>query len=901
MESLAIIPNIEQLLRTKSERKTKEALGMISDNIEVIGPLLKGTIPLLDPEEASGLQEEIHLVLSMIYFYTQDYDKCVAHAVLSSGTWFREQTQLLEKQGLNEFYFQNSMYRIISSYVHKQKSGERDEKLFRFVEGILEYEDELGYSLLGMLVSTRNIQALEGILKSRRDVLLSREGCARLEFLLAHSRNERMYNDVLAILCGIWEEHKEEDYALVFLKSVSDGFVLHKDDFRLVELLSQVLQKRKEDALFLAFFVHDKSPITGLRIVANIRDPHMARVLTGKFQSEHYQRFFVEHNRTDFTLLSELSKAQSSKSSMNHMALSFSNGIMNCNTGNDTYLRKNVEWMKQARNWSKFVVASSLGMIHTDSEDPFEILRHYLPMASLRDDAKDDPESGGSLLALGLICINTPSICDGFLGTFLDAELETNRPHILHGACLGLAIARIGTGDHETIERFKNVLYSDSVTISEAAAYSIGLVSAGVYDRSLVSELLTYAKGTDHEKITRAIGVGIALQLVGLSASRDFSSERNGNSRGPEAGEILVALASDKDSTLRYAGALSYGTAYVGTGDLEIVKRLLSIISIDNSEDVKRVAVLSIGLVMANSPEKLCDILEPLAQSHSPYVRAGVALTFGMFLAGSGDHKVLKIVEVLMYDTFGYVRQHASIGAGLLLMQLNVRENDLFKRVVEHMHTMTGRKSEAGAARFGALLGRSLMDASGRNGIFSIHGMAGDICLRRLCGAVMFAQYWYWYPLAPFVSLCIRPTVLLAVDTNLELVPNFSVTIDSPIAPFLDAPILPTDHKRTHRKFKTLSIPGSSKKSKSRSKNSVAKAPGPGDEEKAEAAGTRTHGQAQKRSPMDLNAPTHTIRNFERITTLQLKKSSLNGSPSVLFLPASNNSSGPSAQQAGNQ
>ena len=75
-----------------------------------------------------------------------------------------------------------------------------------------------------------------------------------------------------------------------------------------------------------------------------------------------------------------------------------------------------------------------------------------------------------------------------------------------HGACLGLGLAALGTGDEEVFEDLKGVLYTDSAVAGEAAGLALGLLCVGsATDKA--GELLAYAHDTQHEKArARALG-----------------------------------------------------------------------------------------------------------------------------------------------------------------------------------------------------------------------------------------------------------------------------------------------------------------------------------------------------------------------------------------------------------
>lgn len=860
MEEIALVPAIECLLAQSDEEKRRQGIDLVVNSIGTIGGLLSDILPLISPEKHPGREKLMHLLSAMVCFYTQRYDECVRHSIMAQEVWFESSETADPSLSL---YFTESRNRVIRAYIERvgktntnsntlTSSNEQNEYLHLFMQKVAEKEPSGSLSLLGIFIATRDLSAIEEFFKHNERAL---HEDSTMKFVLDGAKREDFYWQLLEVLCGLWENKKEEKYSSLFYRAICDGYLVKKNEDGLVNLISDLSEKRKEIALLLSFTLHDKSSVLSQKISSRISNGSAHSLLKGEFQAKMYQKFLTENNKTNFSLLAELSKSQSSKLSMNHMALSFCNGIMNGKTCNDTFLRKNIDWMKEAKNWSKFVVASSFGMVHTDSEDPFKVLEYYMPMASIRESEKDEPESGGALFALGLICVNSPSTVDGFLSTFLEAELNGNRPYIMYGACIGLGLARLGTADLETIDTFKNILYADSVVISEAAGYSIGLVGAGTFNHEIASELLTYATQTEHEKLTRAAGIAISLHCACAAFSRPTE----------QLTCILEEMLGSSDPVIRYSGVLSLGSAYVGTANLSSVRRLLSIISIDSSEDVKRIAVFATGLVLAKRLDEkgkekegeLFSILEPLAQSHSAYVRAGVALTLGMFLAGSGDKKVLEVLEVLMYDSVTYVRQHASIGAGFLLMQKNTKDDQFYRRVIEHMHSMTHRKSEGGAARFGALLGRAILDSCGRNGTIGVYGISGDISLKSVCGTLLFSQFWYWFPTVPFITLCMQPTLLLAVDTNLQLIESFQVEVRGSENDSKITTVIPNEGKK-HKKFKTVPLAGEKQ---------------PQEEE-------------QEKEKEEEKTESYWVKNFERLTPAQHALSSIAGQPKIIFMPA---------------
>jgi HEAT repeat protein len=64
--------------------------------------------------------------------------------------------------------------------------------------------------------------------------------------------------------------------------------------------------------------------------------------------------------------------------------------------------------------------------------------------------------------------------------------------------------------------------------------------------------------------------------------------------------------AQDADPILRYGGMYAVALAYRGTANNAAIRRLLHFAVSDVSDDVRRAAVLSLGLVLYQTPEQVC-------------------------------------------------------------------------------------------------------------------------------------------------------------------------------------------------------------------------------------------------------------------------------------------------------
>ncbi len=193
---------------------------------------------------------------------------------------------------------------------------------------------------------------------------------------------------------------------------------------------------------------------------------------------------------------------------------------MHAGTTSDLFLRENLEWLGLASNWSKFSATAGLGVIHKGYfEQGMTILGPYLPQGGGESTMQGAAYSeGGALYALGLISAGCgSSVTDYLRETLRSAQGEV----VQHGAALGLGIAAMGSKNAETFEDLKSVLFMDSAVAGEASGYAMGLIMLGTAAADPVSEMLTYARETHHEKIIRGLAIGVAFVYYGRQEEAD--------------------------------------------------------------------------------------------------------------------------------------------------------------------------------------------------------------------------------------------------------------------------------------------------------------------------------------------------------------------------------------------
>nr|XP_033340629.1 26S proteasome non-ATPase regulatory subunit 1 [Megalopta genalis] len=473
----------------------------------------------------------------------------------------------------------------------------------------------------------------------------------------------------------------------------------------------------------------------------------LSSILGGEISIDLHLQFLIRSNQTDMLILKNTK--DTIRVSICHTATVIANAYMHSGTTSDQFLRDNLEWLARATNWAKLTATASLGVIHRGHEqEALALMQSYLP----RDTGAGAGYSeGGGLYALGLIHANHgAAITDYLLGQLKDAQNEMVR----HGGCLGLGLAAMGSHRQDVYEQLKFNLYQDDAVTGEAAGIAMGMVMLGSKSTQAIEDMVAYAQETQHEKILRGLAVGIAFTMYG---------------RLEEADPLLTSLCADKDPILRRSGMYTLAMAYCGTGNNQAIRKLLHVAVSDVNDDVRRAAVTGLGFLLFRTPEQCPSVVSLLAESYNPHVRYGAAMALGIACAGTGLKEAIALLDPMTNDPVNFVRQGALIASAMILIQQTEatcpRVKDfraLYAKVIVDKH-------EDVMAKFGAILAQGIIDAGGRNVTVSLQSRTGHTNMLAVVGALVFTQYWYWFPLAHCLALAFTPTCLIALNAQLKM------------------------------------------------------------------------------------------------------------------------------------
>ncbi|KAF5665148.1 26s proteasome regulatory subunit n2 [Fusarium heterosporum] len=506
---------------------------------------------------------------------------------------------------------------------------------------------------------------------------------------------------------------------------------------------SESLLQNKQDA------PQNDLPEKVSKVYSNIR-----AILDGSKTIRLNLEFLYRNNRTDLSILNKVRDSLEGRNSIFHTAVTFCNAFMNQGTTNDKFFRDNLEWLGKAVNWSKFTATAALGVIHRGNlSQSRKLLEPYLPRQGGLSSGSIFSQ-GGALYAYGLIHANHGAEALSYLKEqFGQAEEEV----VQHGGALGLGIAGMATGDWEIFEKLREILFQDSALNGEAVGLAMGLIMLGTGNVKALEDMITYAHETTHEKIVRGLAIGMALIMFGRQEGADV---------------LIEGLLNDPDPTLRYGGIMTVALAYCGTGSNKAIRKLLHTAVSDVNDDVRRIAVMSLGFILFRKPGSVPRMVELLSESYNPHVRYGSAMALGISCAGTGLDEAIDLLEPMMKDPTDFVRQGALISLAMILVQQNEVTNPKVSSIRKTLKKVVGDRHEDAMTKFGAALALGIIDAGGRNCTIGLQTQTGNLNMAGIVGMAVFTQYWYWFPFTHFLSLSFSPTAIIGLDHDLEM-PDF--------------------------------------------------------------------------------------------------------------------------------
>lgn len=770
MSSLTAAPLLA-LLKEQDDSVKSYALHSMNDVVDEMWSEISNGITEIEALYDDGNfsdRQMAALIASKVYYNLGEYESAVKFA-LAAGNCFDidEKSQYVEtivSQSI-EMYIQKS------TESHDSKDGKVivDPKLTSIFERMIEKcVSAAEYKLaLGIALEAFRLDSVNHILLSRLEHDSESNALKLISYVLTATTtiiaNSGFRESILRSLFNILTSMNSADYFTI------SKVVVNLNDAKLaVELFEKLNNSENIEVSYQIGFdlvSSGSQELLGLlvtELTAKNYDPRLLDILSGLPTCDYYNTFLLNNKNIDIGLLNKSKSSLDGKFSLFHTAVSVANGFMHCGTTDNSFIRSNLTWLGKAQNWAKFTATASLGVIHRGNlADGRKIMAPYLPGSR----ATSRYIKGGSLYGLGLIYAGFGrDIIDYLNSHIVENSAATGDEDIdvlLHGASLGVGLAAMGSANNDVYESLKEVLYNDSAVSSEAAAMGMGLTMLGTGNEAAVHDMFTYAQETQHGNITRGLAVGLALINYGRQELAD---------------ELILSLLSNEEALLRYGGAFTIALAYAGTGNNKAVKKLLHIAVSDSNDDVRRAAVIALGFVLLRDYTTVPRIVELLSKSHNAHVRCGTAFALGIACAGRVLPSAIEVLEPLTKDPVDFVRQAAMIALSMILIQQTDKLNPKVAEINKNFLNVITNKHQEGLAKFGACIAQGIMNAGGRNVTIHLENAdMGTLDTKAVVGLAMFSQFWYWFPLAHFLSLSFTPTTVIGVRGSDLNIPKFEL------------------------------------------------------------------------------------------------------------------------------
>jgi 26S proteasome regulatory subunit N2 len=752
------------------------------------------------------------LIASRVYYHLNAFDDSLQLA-LGAG-------KLFDVNKKHDEYIDKIVSKCIDTYIAQRSKGEQniDPRLQDIVERMFDrcFADGEYKQALGIAIESRRLD------KIKESIVKSGDTSAMLDYCFENAMNLVTLRDfrqsVLKTLVEVYLASDDPNYL-----GVTQCLTFLDDSTAVADILKKLISGSDEHALIayqVGFDLHDRAPqhfLTAIRtdlaatsskrgtIPLNSeqqsgqtgkggensqyeeRLDKLLSILSGQVTISLYVDFLFRHNHTDVQILKNI-KGSFERNSILHSATITANAFMHAGTTVDQFLRNNLEWLGKASNWAKFSATASLGVIHKGQiKESLNILQPYLPSAvgGPNTTNRNAPgagsvySEGGALFALGIIHSNHGDNMTELLSNIVINQAAN--PVVQHGACFGLGLSAMATGNESLYEKLRDILYLDNAVSGEAAGVAMGLVMMGSANTRALDEIHAYAHETAHEKIIRGLAMGLALTMYG---------------REEEANDLIDQLIADKDPILRYGGMYTIGLAYCGTSNNYAIRRLLQIAVSDVSDDVRRAAVINLGFLLFKTPKQCPRLVSLLAESYNPHVRYGVAMAIGISCAGTALREALDVLEPLTKDPIDFVRQGALIAIAMVLMQSNEAQEPKVGEYRKNYENIWNARGEEVMCKVGAILAQGIMDAGGRNVTICLH-KSGHNKMRNIIGLALFTQYWFWYPYLHFLSMAFEPTAIIGLNGQLKM-PKWSFISNAKPSLFAyPPPMKPAQEKKT--------------------------------------------------------------------------------------------------------
>ena len=384
-------------------------------------------IESLVDEESFSERSLAASVGSKVFYHLEEYDDALRLA-LEAGDKFDIMVESKYVQTLVHKAIDTYTERRVAIHEKRQEGVEVDARMEAIVDRKFEqcFGEGKFKQAIGIALETKRIDMV------RASIERSSSPAAMLgyAFTLATEtiKSKDFRTEILNVILEVYESRPEGSTDHDYYKIAKCQFHLNRPELTGKLLMKLLTSEEYLVAFQIAFDVVEKESQTFTQAVIaqstteaealedKTKFEKLLTILKGNINERLYLQFLKKNNHTDMLLINQVKDSIGNKKSVLHTATIWMNAVMNAYTTNDAFLGDNLGWAEQATNWNRFMVISSLGMIHQGNKSKAdEILTPYFAGGA---GPNNSPYcTAGAYYAYGLIHANyfTPETNDFFM------------------------------------------------------------------------------------------------------------------------------------------------------------------------------------------------------------------------------------------------------------------------------------------------------------------------------------------------------------------------------------------------------------------------------------------------------------------------------------------------------
>eukprot|EP01024_Parvocaulis_polyphysoides_P064007 TRINITY_DN7425_c0_g2_i2.p1 TRINITY_DN7425_c0_g2~~TRINITY_DN7425_c0_g2_i2.p1 ORF type:complete len:808 (-),score=183.10 TRINITY_DN7425_c0_g2_i2:91-2514(-) len=498
-------------------------------------------------------------------------------------------------------------------------------------------------------------------------------------------------------------------------------------------------------------------------------------VMEAKVPEDVYKTHLVESRQPSSQLMD---------SARQNLADSIVNAFVNAGFCNDklvvpTPAEGETHWIFKNKQHGKISATASLGLISLwDMEGGLSLLDKYLY-------SQETEVVGGALIGVGVASSGVKSDMDPALA-LLSESIGRNEKWVLIGAVMGLGIAYAGQCKEEVKELLLPVLteQTQSMEVLSFAALSLALVYVSSCEKDSVEVILQILMTQGEEELgspfAKMLCVALGLLFLGKQDQVEATLE------------VMKTLPAKISS---FGQVVLESIAYMGTGDVLVVQKLLNICgqhlnepppegaqqpenpAAEQANDHQCAAVLGVGLIACCEElglQMVARMLEHILQYCDTPVRRAVPLAIALLHVADPQIQAMDTLGRLSHDADMETAMNAVLALGMLGAGTNnSRLAKMLRSLSTYYHKDPQMLALVRIAQGLVHMGKGLLTISpfhtDRN-LMSTTGSAA-LCIvlfscldmkSFICGSYHFMLY--------FLSLAIRPRWLMTLDEQGEMI-----------------------------------------------------------------------------------------------------------------------------------